>query len=324
MRGKMVSRIASLLLVGDVPRSESYGIGLRTVVGLLACSGSFTIMWGVLRASTAFSTGEGGWPLAIGTIFIAYGLITLSVANSIGRVAVRHLTEVVYSHLEIQDKVFILYLRAFTEDGSMGQPGRLSMVGSVLRTYISLGLTEEQQLARVLEPVGEMVAVGVPEELLPFAGATRLYLPAEEWCGPVRKLMQSARMVVITLGLSPGVIWELTEAIRFVPPERLLLTVPMTREQYNDFRQRVAADELFTSVRAADGALIPFTLPGFSGQPKTLSKLQGLIYFSSTWEAKFIPLIKYPAFHNSLRGSLAFAIRPFLQQLSYHEDKIRK
>ena len=85
-----------------------------------------------------------------------------------------------------------------------------------------------------------MVTVGRPDEASPAVGAVRMYLPRDDWQAPVRELMRRARPVVVVLGDGPGVLWELNEAMRILPPERLVLVVPMDDEEYEQFRETTA------------------------------------------------------------------------------------
>jgi hypothetical protein len=62
-------------------------------------------------------------------------------------------------------KPHILYLRAFRRDYTTTK----EVFGPRLTT------TEEEQLADVLRPFGELVAIGRPGESLPTLGAARIY-----------------------------------------------------------------------------------------------------------------------------------------------------
>jgi hypothetical protein len=52
-----------------------------------------------------------------------------------------------------------------------------------LRAFLGSGLgkTEEEQLADVLRPFGELVTIGRPGESLPTPDAARIYTSDEEW-----------------------------------------------------------------------------------------------------------------------------------------------
>ena len=63
----------------------------------------------------------------------------------------------------------VLYLRSFQTDAS-----------TPFKVLASGFTTEEEQLADVLRPLGEMVAIGRPGELLPTPGAARTYATDSE------------------------------------------------------------------------------------------------------------------------------------------------
>ena len=89
--------------------------------------------------------------------------------------------------------------------------------------------TIEQELTRVLSRVGPVVAIGRPGDSLPELGAARLYARDDEWRAKVSELMLRARLVVIRAGPTPGLQWEIEEASRLLPPERVVLVSPPQR-----------------------------------------------------------------------------------------------
>jgi hypothetical protein len=74
-------------------------------------------------------------------------------------------------------KSHVLYLRAFRSDTST-----LKQVFSINYTTLLWAIkSEEEQLAEVLLPFGELIAIGRPGEGLPTPGAARIYTSDEEW-----------------------------------------------------------------------------------------------------------------------------------------------
>jgi len=84
-------------------------------------------------------------------------------------------------------KPHLLYLRPFQSDWTTTK--------NIFRNR-SDWITEEEQLADVLRPFGELVAIGRPGEGLPTPGAARIYASDEEWKDVVKRQMQSTRLVV--------------------------------------------------------------------------------------------------------------------------------
>jgi len=80
-------------------------------------------------------------------------------------------------------KPHLLYLRPFRSDYTT-----IKALGPSLET------TEEEQLADVLRPFGELVAIGRPGESLPTPGAARIYTSDEEWKDVVKRQMRATRL----------------------------------------------------------------------------------------------------------------------------------
>ncbi len=114
----------------------------------------------------------------------------------------------------------VLYLRAFRSDPSTK--------GYVFFTWVRLGwglATEEEQLADVLRPFGDLVAIGQPGEGLPKPGAARIYASDEEWKEIVKGQMQAARLVIIRAGAGENLLWELKQAVETLNPQKVLILV---------------------------------------------------------------------------------------------------
>jgi hypothetical protein len=155
----------------------------------------------------------------------------------------RHRARLIASHRHLNAGSFVLYLRSFEADErqkALHEVPLPGMQGGLLGFVLS-GRSAEEHIADVLAPVGPLVAVGAPGERLPHVGAVRMYLPSssdEAWQEPVRRLMQRSRLTVLTLGSSEGTMWELAEAMRTLPPHRLILFVPaMDRAEYQRISQ---------------------------------------------------------------------------------------
>ncbi|MFI6051179.1 hypothetical protein ACIBCO_13955 [Streptomyces violascens] len=177
---------------------------------------------------------------------------------------------------ELAARSFVLYLRSFEDDRRRAglEESRVRGIGSVFSFLYVSGLTEEEQLTRVLAPVAPVVAVGEPGERLPLAGARRFYLPLDDWQDTVSQLMGKARLVVLTAGLTAGVLWEIGEAARQLPPQRLVVLVPMDPGEYDTFRDRVRA----TMPRRPDGTPyleLPDWPPERTGRPAQETVFQG-------------------------------------------------
>jgi hypothetical protein len=229
----------------------------------------------------------------------------------------RHRATVLSSPDEIPDGPFVLYLRSFADDMRLdvAQP-RPGM--PVLSQFLVSGRSEEEQVARAVRRLGRLVAVGEPGERLPYVGADRVYLPAGDWQAPVHDLIVRARMVVLAVGRSEGAMWELEECLRVLPPERLVLLVPMEQPEYDEFR---AAALKRVTRRAA--------LPSYRPDPRIRSgllrsRLKALIrYDTGGWRPTFVwleselrPGNRMAVFRDQIYVALKHALAPAVDRLT--------
>jgi hypothetical protein len=110
-------------------------------------------------------------------------------------------------------KPHLLYLRPFRIDDTT----KKEVFGSPT--------SEEEELADLLRPFGEPVAIGRPSESLPPPGAARIYASDEGWKDVVRRQMQIARLVMIRAAVGENVLWELTQAVGTLEPQKLLILI---------------------------------------------------------------------------------------------------
>ena len=156
----------------------------------------------------------------------------------------------------------ILYLRSFGDDTDMDK----------MRLYGIVNTTYERMITDAFDGYGPMVAIGRPGEELASLGAARMYVQDEYWKTIVSDLMSRARAVILRVGETPGLQWELKEAANRLSPQQLILFMPFKinwsrsrQEQYEEFRQWAQQS-------------LPNPLP----ESMTESCL---IYFKDNWEA---------------------------------------
>ncbi|MEU8125473.1 hypothetical protein AB0C21_42750 [Spirillospora sp. NPDC049024] len=159
----------------------------------------------------------------------------------------------------------VLYLRSF--DADYQTKHNIYMGG---RAEIER-VTEEDLLALALGSQGNtVVAIGRPDEKLPETGARRLYVPDEAWQPTVQRLMATARLVVLRMGLSSGLLWEFEQAVSQLPPHRLLLLIPADQHTYENFAAQVSR-------------LLPI-LPTFAELPATAGSAKFSVYGAYTFK----------------------------------------
>ncbi|MEO8862324.1 MAG: hypothetical protein ABI358_12915 [Ginsengibacter sp.] len=127
----------------------------------------------------------------------------------------------------------LLFLRAFSVDSTLNKVLKGANTVTVMQNLQS---TVEEDLYKVFEPFGNLVAIGKPGEKLPVPGAVRTYADAD-WQDVVTDKMKNSRLVIIEGGEGDGLNWELKQAFKIVEPKKLLLFIPqMSKKSYDKFR----------------------------------------------------------------------------------------
>ncbi|MFF4503839.1 hypothetical protein [Streptomyces sp. NPDC001401] len=225
----------------------------------------------------------------------------------------QHTSGVIGSFAPLAGTRYVLYLRPFSNDKSMSLlPTDITGGGANLENFFFIsGLTHEESLVRRFGRLGRVIAIGSPGEPLPLPGAARAYLPIDDWRDTVSGLITGAHVVMLSAGPGPGTVWEFVEALRLLPPERLVLLAYCDAGAYDGFRTAVAAEYERRS-RSEPGA--PDTgrwppLPALPDYPPPARperplwevlvnggrsrlrwdfELKGLVVFGPDWRATFI------------------------------------
>jgi hypothetical protein len=217
-------------------------------------------------------------------------------------------------------KPHLLYLRPFRSDYTTTK----TVLIEVFRTEFAA--TQEEQLADVLLPFGELVAIGRPGEGLPTPGAARIYAFDEEWKDVVKGQMQTARLVVIMAAVGENVLWELTQAVRILEPQKvLILVLDMKAKDYESFR---------TKANPILGVSLPErATPRRFGRVFGFRRVSGFISFAPDRKPSFLALkapsaaatfrsgsfkdllaLKAPYFRTgSFKGLAKYALRPVFE-----------
>jgi len=139
------------------------------------------------------------------------------------------------------------------------------------------GIVTEEELRDVLQPFGDLVAIGKPGEKLPTPGAARLYVSDAQWQSVVSEQMRSAALVLIRAGHSTGLLWELKQAFETLDPTKLLILVlSMKAKAYAVFRGE--ASEIF-------GVAFPA-----ANKFRRFGRVSGFVRFSSDWTPNVLRL----------------------------------
>ena len=140
-----------------------------------------------------------------------------------------------------------------------------------------LYVAEEGEIAEIVSRIGPFVAVGRPGESLSYFGAARASLQHADWQDGVRQLMATARLVFLRIGSSPGLLWELDEAVRTVRPEKLVLLIPLNRREYDEFCERTRGS-------------FPCQLPEYQGRRIPITSIRAVVCFDHEWIPSIVPV----------------------------------
>ncbi|MFF3323350.1 hypothetical protein [Streptomyces sp. NPDC002889] len=267
----------------------------------------FIILTGLYQGSTP-------WYLVL---LIALAPLSLVMAvgadRSIGKQVTSRLLAGLDERKPTGDRDYVLYLRSFFVDADLSRTDKAggsnfltSLVGYFgYRDPDGRDSTWESRLTHLFQCFGRVVAVGRPAEPLPPLGARRFYMPpaGQGWKKEVAKAISGARLVVIVAaigqdaGRAEGTLWEYSEAVRVLPPSRVLLVACGEREDYERFRAGAAEyfRERAAELRMAGEELPPApVLPNWV-EPQRPSKLRrgfplrGVVRFDTGWATEFVP-----------------------------------
>jgi hypothetical protein len=157
--------------------------------------------------------------------------------------------------MEHDKRAPILYLRSFADDTNTG--------------WAWMSPTEEEQLAVVLNEIGPFITIRQPLEELPEAGAARLDIGVDKWQNRIRDLVSKVQLVVLRVGETESLWWEIKLVLRKVAPERIVFLIPRNRKLYGKFRQKA-------------NQLLPYQLPEFKPK-RVINNIAALLYFEPDW-----------------------------------------
>ncbi|WP_406135855.1 hypothetical protein [Streptomyces sp. NBC_01089] len=179
-----------------------------------------------------------------GLVALLVGLAVFGAGRRLVVRGKRYAADVIDSFDALPDSRYVLYLRPFSNDSEMASLNTDVQSGGAQppNLFFLSGLTHEEALVRRFGRLGRVIAVGRPGEHLPPAGAVRGQLPLDDWQATVSGLIAGAHVVLMSVGPGPGTVWEFTEAVRLLPPTRLVLVVYSDAVTYQRFREAVAVE----------------------------------------------------------------------------------
>ena len=92
-------------------------------------------------------------------------------------------------------------------------------------------------------PFGPFVAIGRPEEPLSPLGVARDYVPDAVWQDEVQQRIRDAAIVVLIIGTSQGLAWELSRLRDLAQLHKLILLFPLADDVVNRWLALFARDQ---------------------------------------------------------------------------------
>ena len=182
------------------------------------------------------------------------------------------------SVLEHRHAAPILFLRSFQDEGS--------------RSY-----KFERLLQRVLSPVAPVITIGKPGERFQPDGVHRQYVHDAGWQEVVLGRMREAALVIVQIGRTEGLAWELETLVEDIPPKKVLLAVRLREAKYEGkvlwTRKRVAKE--YRRFREFAANSLPKPLPLALPRNWRIRPLQPsadyawYIGFGSDWTPSLLP-----------------------------------
>jgi hypothetical protein len=227
----------------------------------------------------------------------------------------------------------ILYLRSFKDDPLV------DTTTNPPTGFIPVAPTYERRLSRLFRRLGPVICIGRPGENLPEIGAARFYVSDDEWQAAIGYFLPRAAAVILMVGSTEGLLWEIQNALYETPWEKLLFFFPYvypierSRRWWYRFslgtnlyflqisgskpqqEMVLARDERFALFRSKVQDLVPHPLPTSLGNASFLT-------FSPEGEPQLLKTRRPPSgrsmFNPMLRSEidLAWTLFPFMDRLS--------
>ncbi len=161
----------------------------------------------------------------------------------------------------------ILFLRPFTQDGVQAYVHQ-TMKGAWAAT--KTGGRYEDMIRHAFRNMGPLLAIGKPGEKLPQTGAARVYFSSSDeqgWKQKVGELLADSQLVLLQIGGSPGLAWEVEQAVDTLAstPTCLVLCIPTPRLGLLGLSSRMLRKRkrkrMYQAFRELHGSKFPKGLP---------------------------------------------------------------
>ncbi|MFJ9855197.1 hypothetical protein [Streptomyces sp. NPDC101150] len=290
------------------------GLGLRSVGNITDWPGYHGLPWYVLLLAFLMAG-------IAGAAVIRFASIPAMAGN-------RYLANIITSPADMSEGSYVLYLRPFSQDASASaltpRHGNLNFFNNPATWIAQSNRSHEERLSALFAEFGPLLAVGSPGEQVPGgAGASRMYLPLDDWKGTVGRLIENAGLIVLGTGPGPGTLWEYAEVLRRSHPTRLILLVTDPIE-YRRFKASsiAEAEGVLYELKARYGdpwesPLLP-ELPDYTTSPADRAFwFKSMVYFTEDCEPHMVSLNTSTVSGNFRMDNAAVKrqLRPLLEQL---------
>ncbi|SOD73535.1 hypothetical protein SAMN05892883_2826 [Jatrophihabitans sp. GAS493] len=223
------------------------------VGGVMYVAARLAVAW--MMVPLAADNNGGSWAALIWAVFLGpVVFLIMSFLLQLARPLRRRSAEQV---MQRDQRKQLLYLRSFRDD-RVSMPTHFSLFNPLSYVFDWNRVEPyEEFLARALWRNGPVLAVGRPGERRAPLGAARVYYPDEAWQSAVTNLIQSSELLVVTMGRTAGLSWELAQLKSLGALGKAIVLVPPTAGDLT--RVAVLAKELdVEDVWSGDeGALVP-------------------------------------------------------------------
>lgn len=163
---------------------------------------------------------------------------------------------------------YTLYLRCFNDDSLTERSPDMN--------YRS----EEENVMSVVRKIGKPVAIGCPADKTPPLGAYRIYVGDDEWQDKVVELVERAKLVVLRIGLTEGLAWEVLHCLNNIRDlTRFVLVVP-----YCKGVNLLSLGNLATNMQVCRGDLVKSTVHYNKPAKGTIASF---LYFAQTTDGSY-------------------------------------
>src|SRR5262249_10887594 len=152
-------------------------------------------------------------------------LLSVSIGSASAVQGLRHLRKGASESRIADPRAPVLILRAFRDDDIRTSGRDFEKMWARPSTWFRMPSFEEL-IADEFRIVGPPIIVGAPGERLPRLGASRAYFATREWKDAVGRLMEEAAVVVILIGDTESLFWELRTAVARRSWDSVILVVP--------------------------------------------------------------------------------------------------